>query len=57
MEKLKQRISNVAENELSRIYDELGIDTGDITPDQSLKWDRLTSELAELFAELIEQNK
>lgn len=54
---MKKRISNAIENELSKIYDELEINTGDITPDQSLKLDRLTSELAELFTELIEQNK
>lgn len=57
MEKLKQRISNAVENELSKVYDELRIDIGDIAPDQAQKWERLTSELAELFAELIEQNK
>lgn len=57
METLKNRISNAIESELSRIYDELKINTGDITPEQSLEWDRLTTEFADLFADLIEQNK
>lgn len=54
---MKERISTVLENELSNIYNELGIDTGDITPEQYLQWEELTSDLATLFLTLIEQNK
>ena len=57
MDNLRERISTAIENELSSVYDELGINTGDITPSQSLEWDRVTNEFADLFAELIEQNK
>lgn len=56
-EQLAKRISNALEAELSRIYDEQGITSGDVTPDQYLTWERHTEALAELFAELIEQNK
>ena len=57
MEKLQTRISNALEAELTRIYDELVITSGDVTPKQYLEWERLTESMAELFAELIEQNK
>jgi len=57
MENLKDRISDTLEHELGTILDELGIDTGDITPLQHLEWARLTQEMASLFSELIEQNK
>lgn len=57
IQKLKTRISNALEAELSRIYDEQGITSGDVTPGQYLTWERHTEALAELFAELIEQNK
>jgi hypothetical protein len=57
MEELQKRISNALEAELSRIYDEQSITSGDVTPGQYLAWERLTETLAELFAELIEQNK
>jgi hypothetical protein len=55
--KLQDRISNALEAELSRIYDEQGITSGDVTPGQYLIWEHHTEALAELFAELIEQNK
>lgn len=54
---IQQRISEAIERELSRVYDELGITSGDIMPDQYLKWEHLTKELENLFNELIEQNK
>ena len=56
-ENLKQRISDSIENELAEIYDELEINAGDITPTQQLKWDELTAKFADLFRELIKQNK
>lgn len=54
---MKDRIAAVLENELTAIYDELGIKTGDISPEQFLEWERLTTETEKLFAELINQNK
>ena len=57
MDELTKRIDEALEAELSRIYDEKGITTGDITPEQQIDWDRATEFLAELFAELIEQNE
>lgn len=54
---LKSRVSAALESELSAIYEELGIETGDITPTQSLEWDRITTEAATLFNKLIAQNR
>ena len=57
MENLKSRISDTLEHELGTIFDELGIETGDITPLQHREWERLTQEMADLFKILIDQNK
>lgn len=57
MQELHERIAHALEGELSAIYDELNIRTGDITPEQWIELDRLTGEIASLFSELIEQNK
>lgn len=57
MENLKNRISAALENELAAIYEEQNIQSGDIDPLQHLEWDRITTATANLFAELIEQNK
>lgn len=56
-EELQKRISNALERELERIYDEAWITSGDVTPEQFLKWERIVATAADLFAELIEQNK
>lgn len=56
-ETLLNRISDMMESELSYIYDEEGIKSGDISPLQYLEWQRLTNEITSLFLELIEQNK
>ena len=56
-EELQKRISNALEAELAKIYDEEWITSGDVTPAQFLKWERITATAADLFAELIEQNK
>lgn len=53
---MQKRISDALERELSAIYEELAIPTGDIYPDQRLEWDKLTEKMANLFAELIENN-
>ena len=57
MNDLKTRISDTLEHELGTILDELGIETGDITPLQHLEWEALTREMANLFQTLINQNK
>ena len=57
MENLKRRISEALEFELEAIYVEQNIKSGDIDPLQHLEWDRIVTETAKLFAELIEQNK
>ena len=56
-EQLTDRISNALEAELAAIYDELGIETGDISPLAALEWDEVTAKAAHLFRDLIEQNK
>ena len=57
MENLKRRISEALEFELEAIYAEHDITSGDIDPLQHLEWERITTATANLFAELIEQNK
>ena len=54
---IQKRISVALENLLTDIYTEKGIETGDISPLQSLQWDDITKKAAVLFADLIEQNK
>ena len=56
-EQLKERIGRVLEEELGKIYGELNIETGDITPAQTLEWERMAEKIAALFNELINQNK
>ncbi len=54
---IQNRIQTALENLLTDIYNEKGIETGDITPLQLMKWNNLTKETATLFADLIDQNK
>ena len=53
---IQTRIDEALENLLADIYTEQGINSGDITPLQALKWNELTKEAAALFADLIKQN-
>lgn len=53
---IKKLISDSLEETLSAIYTEMGINTGDISPMQLIKWDEITQEAAVLFSELIKQN-
>lgn len=55
-ELLQARISLALEAELSEIYDQLGVSSGDISPWDSIEWDRLTEEMAILFQSLIDWN-
>ena len=57
MERIEKRIAETLENELCNIYDEMGIDAGDITPLQLFEFEGLVIKTAKLFAELIDQNK
>jgi hypothetical protein len=54
---LKNRISAALEKELSAIYEELGITSGDIAPSDFTEWEKLTSSAALLFEMLIEFNR
>ena len=54
---IRKKIDEALESILADIYTEKGIETGEITPLQALKWDDITKEAAALFAALIEQNK
>lgn len=53
---IQTRIDEALENLLADIYTEQGINSGDITPLQALKWNELTKETAALFVDLIKQN-
>lgn len=55
-EELTTRINNALENELRKIYDDLNIKTGDISPLDSLEWDRITNDVTNLFQRLIDYN-
>jgi hypothetical protein len=55
-EQIQERISNALETELAKIYDELGVSSGDISPLDLLEWDALTEEMATLFQALIAWN-
>lgn len=50
---IQARISDALEAELSKIYDELRIESGDIAPCDLIEWDHLTGEMATLFGALI----
>jgi hypothetical protein len=54
---LQARISKALEDELLKVYEEKGVMSGDISPEQSLLWDDLTAEMAKLFEILADQNK
>lgn len=55
-EQIQARINDALETELSKIYDELRIESGDIAPCDLVEWDQLTSEFATLFQALIMWN-
>lgn len=53
---IQKRINNALENELGKIYDELGVSSGDISPTDLLEWDLLAEDMATLFQALIAWN-
>lgn len=53
---ITDKLNNSIENCLCEIYGENNIETGDITPEQSLVFDNLIDSFADLFEILIAQN-
>lgn len=53
---LTERISNDLDFLLGKVMTENDIHTGDITPEQSGTWDKLCSDIKELFITLLVQN-
>ncbi len=53
---IQERINNALEAELTKIYDELRIKSGDIAPWDLIEWDQLTEGMATLFQALIAWN-
>jgi hypothetical protein len=55
-EEIRERISDALEAELGKIYDELGVNSGDISPLDLLEWEKHTAETTEIFLRLINWN-
>lgn len=54
---LSERVDEGLEDLLMRIYTEEGIETGDITPSQYVRWLMLCDDVSDLFLSLIMQNR
>ena len=54
---LSKRVDEGLEDLLMRIYTEEGIETGDITPSQYVRWLMLCDDVSALFLSLIMQNR
>jgi hypothetical protein len=54
---MKTRIADALEDLLADIYEEKGIENGDIDPFQSLKFEEIIEQIETLFNELINQNE
>lgn len=55
-EQIQERINNALEAELGKIYDELGVSSGDISPWDLLAWEERIAETTEIFLRLIAWN-
>lgn len=55
-EEIQERINNALEAELSKIYDELGVSSGDISPLDLLEWENRVADLTTIFLALIAWN-
>lgn len=55
-EQIAQRINDALEAELAKIYDELGIDSGDISPMDLIEWEKRVAEVTYIFLALIAWN-
>ena len=53
---IQERINNALEAELGNIYDELGIDFGDISPMDLVEWEKQVAEVTYIFLALIAWN-
>lgn len=53
---LEEKINEMLEAFLSGVYDELNINTGDITPEQYTQWEKHQKGLATLLRDVIEFN-
>lgn len=52
-----QLINDKLGHMLSEIYTDLSIDSGNIFPEQALKWDSIVADLNALFISLVELNR
>ena len=55
-EEIQERLNNALEAELSKIYDELGVSSGDISPLDLLEWENRVADLTTIFLALIAWN-
>ena len=55
-QEIQERINNALEAELGKIYDELGIDSGDISPMDLIEWEKRVAEVTYIFLALIAWN-
>lgn len=56
-EQIKSIVDQGMEQLLGNIYALENVQSGDIMPDQYLRWKKLLEDTADLFEELLEQNK
>jgi hypothetical protein len=55
-EDIKDLINSTLEDFVNELYKKYDVKHGDIEPLQSIRWDNIVSDMAELFKELIQQN-
>ena len=55
--KLKEMVDNALDKVLSDYMSQNGVKTGDTTIDQTFRWDHIVQDMANLMAEITEQNK
>lgn len=55
--KLKEMVDSALSEVLSDYMSQNGVKTGDTTPEQVFRWDHIVQDMANLMAEITEQNK
>lgn len=55
--KLKEMVGSAMSEVLSDYMSQNGVKTGDTTPEQVFRWDHIVQDMANLMAEITEQNK
>jgi hypothetical protein len=55
-EEIQDLINSTLEDLVNELYKKYDVKHGDIEPPQSMRWDNIVSDMAELFKELIQQN-